>query len=99
MSRVAKFPVTARARLAVLSAHLASASLEPTELFSSAALEPNCISAQTFVPPPPNLKGSLTVVDERTGRSYQIMTGRNDKGLKLYNPGYLNTTPVQSLIC
>ncbi|EXB41558.1 hypothetical protein L484_013633 [Morus notabilis] len=95
MSRVAEFPVMARAHLAVLSAHLASASLEPTKLFGSAALEPNCVSAQTFVPPLPNLKGSLTVVDERTGRSYQVQasdegtvkatdlkkitTGRNEK--------------------
>ncbi|EXC25416.1 hypothetical protein L484_016799 [Morus notabilis] len=78
MSRVAEFPVTARAHLAVLSAHLASASLEPTELFGSAALELNCVSAQTFDPPPPNLKGSLTIVDERTSRSYQVQA--SDEG-------------------
>lgn len=29
----------------------------------------------------------------------QITTGRNDKGLKLYDPGYLNTAPVRSSIC
>ena len=29
----------------------------------------------------------------------QITTGNNDKGLKLYDPGYLNTAPVRSSIC
>ena len=29
----------------------------------------------------------------------QIATGKNDKGLKLYDPGYLNTAPVRSSIC
>lgn len=29
----------------------------------------------------------------------QISTGKNDKGLKLYDPGYLNTAPVRSTIC
>ena len=29
----------------------------------------------------------------------QITTGKNDKGLKLYDPGYLNTAPVRSSIC
>lgn len=28
----------------------------------------------------------------------QISTGKNDKGLKLYDPGYLNTAPVRSAI-
>ncbi|PHT73097.1 hypothetical protein T459_23882 [Capsicum annuum] len=28
-----------------------------------------------------------------------ITTGQNDKGLKLYDPGYLNTAPVRSSIC
>lgn len=28
----------------------------------------------------------------------QITTGQNDKGLKLYDPGYLNTAPVRSTI-
>lgn len=32
-------------------------------------------------------------------RDLQITTGRNDKGLKLYDPGYLNTAPVRSSIC
>lgn len=29
----------------------------------------------------------------------QITIGKNDKGLKLYDPGYLNTAPVHSSIC
>lgn len=29
----------------------------------------------------------------------QITAGQNDKGLKLYDPGYLNTAPVRSSIC
>lgn len=29
----------------------------------------------------------------------QITTGQFDKGLKLYDPGYLNTAPVRSAIC
>lgn len=29
----------------------------------------------------------------------QITTGQYDKGLKLYDPGYLNTAPVRSAIC
>lgn len=29
----------------------------------------------------------------------QITTGKNDKGVKLYDPGYLNTAPVRSSIC
>ncbi|TQD90345.1 hypothetical protein C1H46_024112 [Malus baccata] len=111
MSRVTEFPVTAPRRLAVLSAHLAAATIEPYEL--GPALEPHCASAH--VPPPGNLRGPLTIVDERTGKRYQVQvseegtvkatdlkkitTGKNDKGLKVYDPGYLNTAPVRSSIC
>lgn len=28
----------------------------------------------------------------------QIATGKEDKGIKLYDPGYLNTAPVRSSI-
>ncbi|KAJ1691031.1 hypothetical protein LUZ63_015186 [Rhynchospora breviuscula] len=54
------------------------------------------------------------LVDGRTGKKYElkvadegtikatdfkkITTGPNDKGLKLYDPGYLNTAPVRSAI-
>ncbi|KAI3932946.1 hypothetical protein MKW98_029179, partial [Papaver atlanticum] len=71
---------------------------------------------EVALPPPPlDLKGSLTIIDERTGKKYQIQvsengtikaadfrkitTGRFDKGLKLYDPGYQNTAPVRSSIC
>uniref|UniRef100_A0A803RBF2 Citrate synthase n=1 Tax=Cannabis sativa TaxID=3483 RepID=A0A803RBF2_CANSA len=114
MSRVTtESPVTARSRLAVLSAHLAAVSFEPNDLSSS--LEPHCVSSRTPIQPPGNLKGSLSIVDERTGKKYQVQvseegtikatdlkkitTGGNDKGLKLYDPGYLNTAPVRSSIC
>ncbi|GFS45465.1 citrate synthase 2 [Actinidia rufa] len=114
MESVVDPSIVARARLAVLSAHL-SASVESDAFFSSPAIEASCVSAQTFVAPPPNVRGSLTVVDERTGKKYQVQvsdegtvkatdlkkitTGKNDKGLKLYDPGYLNTAPVRSSIC
>ena len=29
----------------------------------------------------------------------QITAGKDDKGLKIYDPGYLNTAPVRSTIC
>ncbi|KAG6570560.1 hypothetical protein SDJN03_29475, partial [Cucurbita argyrosperma subsp. sororia] len=102
----------ARHRLAVLAAHLSAASLEPPVMGSS--LEAHCVSAQTMVAPPELVKGTLTIVDERTGKRYQVQvseegtikatdlkkitTGPNDKGLKLYDPGYLNTAPVRSSI-
>lgn len=103
---------SAGGRLAVLSAHLAAA----VGLNQDAnAIEPCCLSAQSMVQPPGNLSGTLTVVDERTAKKYQISvsengtvkasdfkkitTGKNDKGLKLYDPGYLNTAPVRSSIC
>ncbi|KAB2610904.1 citrate synthase [Pyrus ussuriensis x Pyrus communis] len=88
-----------------------SLSDDPYEL--GPALEPHCASAH--VPPPGNLRGPLTIVDERTGKRYQVQvseegtvkatdlkkitTGKNDKGLKVYDPGYLNTAPVRSSIC
>ncbi|KAM6549836.1 hypothetical protein CsatB_021512 [Cannabis sativa] len=114
MSRVTtESPVTVRSRLAVLSAHLDAVSFEPNDLSSS--LEPHCVSSRTPIQPPGNLKGSLSIVDERTGKKYlvqvseegtikatdlkKITTGGNDKGLKLYDPGYLNTAPVRSSIC
>ncbi|KAJ4832366.1 hypothetical protein Tsubulata_035170 [Turnera subulata] len=102
--------VTARGRLAVLAAHLAASPVEE----SPADIERWCLSAG-LVPPPGNLKGTLTVVDERTGKKYQLQVSedgtlkasdfkkinsgqKGDKGLKLYDPGYLNTAPVRSSI-
>ncbi|KAK6134429.1 hypothetical protein DH2020_031827 [Rehmannia glutinosa] len=102
----------ARGRLAVLSAHL-SASIDQPGAGYTRILESSSCSAA--VAPPPNLKGSLIMVDERTGKKYQVQvseegtikatdfkkitTGKDDKGLKLYDPGYLNTAPVRSSIC
>ncbi|KAH7571573.1 hypothetical protein JRO89_XS04G0081300 [Xanthoceras sorbifolium] len=113
-SMVESSSTRARGRLGVLSAHLAA----PVGLnrdTTTTAIEPWCVSAQSTVMPPGNLNGTLTVVDERTGKKYQITvsedgtvkasdfkkitTGKNDKGLKLYDPGYLNTAPVRSSIC
>ncbi|XP_054797409.1 citrate synthase, glyoxysomal-like [Prosopis cineraria] len=104
--------VLARGRLARLTAHLRPSSTEQLDHVPS--LDPVPLSAQTSILPPGNLKGSLTIVDERTGKKYQvevseegtikaadfkkISTGKNDKGLKLYDPGYLNTAPVRSKI-
>ncbi|MCD9637636.1 hypothetical protein HAX54_021038 [Datura stramonium] len=104
----------ARGRLAVLSAHLA-ASLNLSDSTASKLLETSGVSAISAVAPPQNLKGALTIIDERTGKRYpvqvseegtikatdlkKITTGQNDKGLKLYDPGYLNTAPVRSSIC
>ncbi|PWA41315.1 citrate synthase, glyoxysomal [Artemisia annua] len=108
-----KSSTVARGRLAVLQAHLSSSSscVESSNDF----IESSPVSAQVFVSPPPNLKGSLVITDERTGKKYKvpisdegtikatdikkITTGNNDKGLKLYDPGYLNTAPVRSSIC
>ncbi|CAM8880235.1 hypothetical protein QQ045_021055 [Rhodiola kirilowii] len=110
MDTAADSSAVAIGRIAVLAAHL-TASLD---LGPMPSLEALCVSAST-VEPPGNLKGVLTLVDERTGRRYQVQvsedgtvkaadfkkitTGKNDKGLKLYDPGYLNTAPVRSSIC
>ncbi|KAJ9682697.1 hypothetical protein PVL29_018593 [Vitis rotundifolia] len=74
-----------------------------------------CLKSSSFGSPAGDLKGSLTIVDDRTGKMYQvrfsshgivkatdlkkITTGNNDKGFKLHDPGYLNTAPVRSSIC
>lgn len=57
----------ARGRLAVLSAHLSAESSQATP-----QLETSCVSAQSRVPPPDNLKGLLTIVDERSGQRYKV---------------------------
>ncbi|KAL1191108.1 Citrate synthase 3, peroxisomal [Cardamine amara subsp. amara] len=100
---------TVKARLAVLSAHFAAGS--PVV---SPAIERCCTLSDMSGAPPGSLKGTLTIVDERTGKKYQvpvsdagtvkaidlkkIATGKEDKGIKLYDPGYLNTAPVRSSI-
>ncbi|CAA7055831.1 unnamed protein product [Microthlaspi erraticum] len=108
-----ELPERVRARLAVLSAHLEAGN--PVESGQrSPAIERWSTSADISAAPHGSLKGSLTIVDERTGKKYQIpvsddgtvkavdlkkiATGKEDKGLKLYDPGYLNTAPVRSSI-
>ncbi|KAK9085798.1 hypothetical protein Sjap_026209 [Stephania japonica] len=105
----------ARGRLALLTSHLLSSHSQSDDVVQFRVIETSAVSAQGLVPHPGNLKGALTVVDERTGKKYQVQvseegtlkatdlkkitTGRYDKGLKLYDPGYLNTAPVRSSIC
>ena len=57
----------ARARLAVLSAHLAAASGD-----LPAGLEASPVLAQEIGRAPGNLGGSLVVIDGRTGKKYEV---------------------------
>ncbi|KAJ8626720.1 hypothetical protein MRB53_020027 [Persea americana] len=102
----------AEGRLAVLSAHLSS---DFSSCGFSPIIENSCVSAQNMVAPPGDLSGAVMIIDQRTGKKYQVQiskegtvkatdlkkitTGQYDKGLKLYDPGYLNTAPVRSAIC
>lgn len=95
----------AHSRLAVLSGHLSVFSAG-----SSSGIETCTVS----VKPLGDLRGSLTVLDNRTGKKIEVEVseggtiratdfkkltiGGDDKGLKLYDPGYLNTAPVRSSI-
>lgn len=63
--------LAARGRFTVLLAHLAT-SIDGLELEAVPIIEPSCTSARNNVSPPGNLKGTLSVVDERTGRKYQV---------------------------
>lgn len=59
----------ARNRLSVISAHFAVDS-NPS---ASRVLETSIVSAPSAaVSPPPNVKGALTIIDERTGKKYQV---------------------------
>jgi citrate synthase len=98
-------------RLAVISSHIAASTGGRAGL---AQLERSPVSVQDSMAPGRNLGGSITAVDGRTGKKYElkvsdegtiraadfkkITTGPSDKGLKLYDPGYLNTAPVRSAI-
>ncbi|KAL5732296.1 citrate (Si)-synthase [Ranunculus cassubicifolius] len=105
-----------KSRLAILNAHLTPAHLDSVNsLETCSVLSQQQQGGESGVPPPGNLKGSLMVIDERTGKKYQIqvsedgtvkstdfkkiVAGKYDKGLKFYDPGYLNTAPVRSTIC
>lgn len=61
----------ARGRLAVLSAHLA-ASLDVSDSTASKLLDTSGVSSVSALAPPPNLKGALTIIDERTGKRYPV---------------------------
>lgn len=63
---------TARGRLAVLSAHLSASA----NCSGNGTLE--CFVCAADVAPPPNLGGKLTMIDERTGKRYQIQV--SDEG-------------------
>lgn len=67
--------ISARGRLAVLSAHL-SACIESNDFIP--VLESSPVSAQVFVSPPPNLSGSLSISDNRTGKKYKFQV--SDEG-------------------
>lgn len=54
----------ARARLSVISSHLFA-----YDSSSHSILEASTVSA---VPPPPKVKGTLTILDERTGKKYSV---------------------------
>ncbi|EEE56613.1 hypothetical protein OsJ_05993 [Oryza sativa Japonica Group] len=79
-----------RARLAVLSAHLASPAAACGEADAAG--------------PPGEVGGVCGGARRRAGGGgwedgEEITTGKDDKGLKIYDPGYLNTAPVRSSIC
>ncbi|KAG6541027.1 hypothetical protein Mapa_017600 [Marchantia paleacea] len=94
-------------RLATLSRHL-----RPALTQSFLSIE-NCLS-QEARPASSGGKGSLKVVDNRTGKNYEfeiseggtikatdlkkITAGGDGFGLRTYDPGYLNTAPVRSSI-
>ncbi|CAM6103592.1 unnamed protein product [Calypogeia fissa] len=98
---------TAASRLAALSQHL-------TPVPSHFSLMREACFSVVERPASSGGKGSLKVVDDRTGKSYvfeiseggtvkatdfkKITAGGDGFGLRLYDPGYLNTAPVKSSI-
>lgn len=95
-------------RLAVLTGHFATLSSE-----GAASLERSNTISLDSQNAPGGGKKSLTVIDNRSGNTYEILitegtvkatdfkkitVGEDDNGLKLYDPGYLNTAPVRSSI-
>ncbi|CAN0897345.1 Citrate synthase, glyoxysomal [Linum grandiflorum] len=104
---------TATARLAVLAAHLAAAaSVESPTTFTGGIERLVVLSKENDRTA--NLKGTITVVNEKTGQTHKlpvsehgtvsasdfkkIPAGKSGQGLKIYDPGYLNTAPVRSAI-
>ncbi|KMZ75077.1 Citrate (Si)-synthase [Zostera marina] len=100
-----------RRRISVIASHLVTPSVSTPA--PNVYVSP--VSAQGGIGEPGNRAGRLTVLDERTRKTYtidvsedgtvkaidlkKITTGNGDKGIKLYDPGYLNTAPVRSTIC
>ncbi|KAL1189789.1 Citrate synthase 2, peroxisomal [Cardamine amara subsp. amara] len=110
-----EIPERVNARLAVLSSHLAVSEPAEVEQVLPAIKPWCTSAHMSAAPHGSSLKGNLKIFDERTGKKYEvpvsengtvkavdlkkITTGKDDKGLKLYDPGYLNTAPVRSSIC
>eukprot|EP00249_Psilotum_nudum_P021323 c28066_g1_i2 orf=293-1846(+) len=102
-------PLSPYNRLAVLTRHLALSNSK-----SNSLLEPSIAYFQEAAPVGGGGKGLLTVIDNRTGKKYEIeiseggtikatdlkkiTAGGDGNGLKLYDPGYLNTAPVRSSV-
>eukprot|EP00246_Nothoceros_aenigmaticus_P017523 TRINITY_DN8636_c0_g1_i1.p1 TRINITY_DN8636_c0_g1~~TRINITY_DN8636_c0_g1_i1.p1 ORF type:complete len:517 (+),score=88.38 TRINITY_DN8636_c0_g1_i1:294-1844(+) len=101
-------PATAWNRLTVISRHVGAPIIAPTMLQASIAY------SEEVTPVPGGGPGVLSVVDNRSGKKYdleisaggtvkatdfqKITAGGDGKGLKVYDPGYLNTAPVRSSI-
>lgn len=66
-----ELPERVKGRLAVLSAHLAAGDAVEWGK-GSPAIERWCTSADISAAPHGSLKGALTIVDERTGKKYQV---------------------------
>lgn len=95
-------------RLSVLQSHLSAGTDAST---SHLHMVPTLSELR---PAPGGGPGKLTVIDQRTGKKYEldinedgalkasdfkkIKAGGDGNGLKLYDPGYLNTAPVISRI-
>jgi citrate synthase len=97
-------------RMTILAGHLEQPFFSGTQ---QQQLEASIVSAE-IAPSPGGGAGTLSVIDNRTGKRYQleisdagtvkatdfkkITAGGDGNGLKLYDPGYLNTAPVRSSI-
>jgi len=97
-------------RLDVLSRQLTAAAYSPLQRTGTRGEE----ALAPFRPAPGGGKGTLTVVDNRSGKRYalniseggtlnaselkQIKAGGDGVGLRVYDPGYTNTTAVISRI-
>lgn len=63
--------VLASSRLAILHAHLGVSSSPKSSSFDS-MIQPSPVSAQSAIQPPGDLKGSLNIIDNRTGKTYLV---------------------------